>query len=325
MNISPWAKVCLFLGFLAFFTVFAGHHRQAAVIKIESMPRRAYREAYLLPQPSTLQVLSLGHTEMMADLIWVRALSYFAVHFSLDRDYRWLDRYIETVVALDPEFRVIYEWAGMATIYGGQLIDNEAVSASNRFLEMGLERYPDDWRLNFMLGCNYRYELQPTNDEERAQWRRLGAFHLARAGKSSDAPAWLTLTAGRIYERLGDRDESIALDRHTFLSAPGITSATNQADLRGRAHVPTFGYQTLRRMNASGISLRRLLDEPSWWRLLQYRRMLLLDQDTTAGFLTWERRALIFGEPDLRVGPLGRTSIDSVFYPTLDSVRGIDD
>ena len=324
MKLSPGSKACLVLAFLVFFSVFAGHHRQASIISIESMPRRAYREAYLLPEPGTLRALSLGHHEMMADLIWVRALSYFAVHFSLDRDYRWLDRYIETVIELDSDFRLIYEWAGVATIYGGQRIDNEAVSASSRFLQMGLDRYPDDWRLNFMLGCNYRYELRPSSAEEREEWRRIGAFHLARAGQSPDAPAWLALTAGGIYERLGDRQASIALDRHAFLVAQGTASATNLADLSAREHVPRVVGRVQRSLIASGVSLRRALDERDWWNTLQFRRLLLLDSDTSAGFLSWERRLLIFGEPNLRVDPLARTSIDTVFFPTLDSVSSND-
>jgi hypothetical protein len=158
----------------------AAYHRQAVVLEVESMPRRAYREGYMLPDAQALRLIALGHSEVAADLVWIRALSYFAVHFGLDRDYRWLESYIETIIALDPNFRMIYQWAGVVTMYGGQRIDNAAVEASNRFLLAGHERYPDEWIYPFMLGCNYRFELRPETEEQAAEWRIQGAQYLRR-------------------------------------------------------------------------------------------------------------------------------------------------
>ena len=171
----------------------AAESRLSAQLIMASQPRRAYQEAYLLPEPEAMRALGLGNDELMADLVWLRALSYFAVHFHFDQDYRWLDRYIDTIIALDPKFRMIYHWAGVVAMYGGQVIDNRAVMTSIRFLEMGRERYPDDWLLNFMLGINYGHELVPENEAQRRAWSLLSATYLAHAAAQPEAPSWLAL------------------------------------------------------------------------------------------------------------------------------------
>jgi len=257
---------------------------------------------------------------MMADLIWIRALSYFAVHFVEDRDYRWLERYIETVVELDPNFRMIYEWAGVAVLYDGNEIGNDDVFLSSRFLELGLERYPDDWQLNFMLGCNYRYELRPSNEEERLEWRLFGARHLGIAGQSPNAPPWLALTASRVYERLGHQEQASRLDRQIFLSARGIDSATHYAELAGLDHLPARFATTRSRLNGAGLPVARGVSEPDWWITLAFRRDLLLDFNEEAGLANWAYRVPIFGESDLRVDSLSPTLLDGVFLATIDEV-----
>lgn len=293
-----------------------GHFRRSlAAIEAENTAHQS--EAYLLPKPDTLSSLSLGHQEMMADMIWIRALSYFAVHFVVDRDYQWLERYIDTVVALDPNFRMIYEWAGVAVLYDGNSITNEDVLLSNRFLELGLERYPDDWQLNFMLGCNYRYELMPSNEEERQAWRLLGARHLGIAGQSRDAPPWLALTASRVYERLGRQDQANRLDQQIFLSARGIGSATHIAELAGLEHLPVHFSATLARLNGAGLPVARGIPEPDWWKVLSFRRNSLLDFDQEAGLANWAFRVSVFGESDLRVDPLSPSLLDGVFFATI--------
>src|SRR4051794_35403173 len=57
-----------------------------------------------LPRVSVLRALALGHTEAMADLVFIRTLTYFASEFFGSRDYHWLKNHIDTVTELDPQF-----------------------------------------------------------------------------------------------------------------------------------------------------------------------------------------------------------------------------
>ena len=67
---------------------------------------------YIAPVPA-LRAVSLGRPMFMADVLWLRAISYFAVHFLGDKEYRWLDPLIDTITQLDPKFRKVYHWAGV--------------------------------------------------------------------------------------------------------------------------------------------------------------------------------------------------------------------
>src|SRR5262245_32515353 len=112
--------------------------------------RRAFpaeSDLLYLPRPSVLQRLSLGHHELTADLVFIRAIIYFGGEMAGRRDYTWLDNYLETIVALDPQFRTPYRWAGVATMYHGKKITPEDVRHSIHFLELGVKAFPDDWEL----------------------------------------------------------------------------------------------------------------------------------------------------------------------------------
>ena len=325
MSLGTGSRVAILISVLLFLAIFANHHRQSATMSMEAQPRHTYREGYLLPDPATLKIIGQGHDEMMADLIWLRALSYFANHFFLDQDYRWLDRYAETVINLDPNFKMVYQWAGVVTMYGGQYIDNQAVMNSIRFLEMGRERFPDDWLLNFMLGVNYRYELIPSNREERRQWRLLGATYLSRAAQAPDAPAWLTLNATRNLEVYGAAQEAIDLERQLFLSQRGVLAATLAADMQIHAHNPIYlGHPALNIdvLAGSGSSLRERLGNSDWARLLIYRRLMFYDLDNEYGYVYPALRTLMRGESYLRPTGARKTPIDHLFYPTLLALTG---
>jgi hypothetical protein len=328
--LSRGSRAALFVACVLALAVFVSHHRLAATLAAAAAPRERAPEAYMLPEPRALQVIGLGHDEMMADLVWLRALSYFAGQFVGDRDFRWLDRYIETVIALDPNFRMIYEWAGAVVISGAEAITNERVHVANRFLEMGRQRYPDDWRLNFMLGCNYRFELRPANEEQEQAWRLLGGTYLRRAAELPDAPAWLSLTALRTLERYGADDEAVQRGIQAFLAARGQLSASLRAELELHARHPRAGTAfglDLGSLIASGYRVRPHLASTDFWHLLAYRRLLYADTDTDSGYLPWELRALVRGEPPQRTRPEA-TPIDVAFAPSLrlmEAGGGFDD
>ncbi|MBN1946205.1 MAG: hypothetical protein JW797_11050 [Bradymonadales bacterium] len=320
--LSTPIRLVLGLFLLALLAIMAATFRQGATLTREAQPRLAYREGYLLPSSTTLKALGLGHDELMADLVWLKALAYFASHFYLDRDFRWLDRYIETMVELDPDFRMVYHWAGVVTMYGGQRIDNQAVQNSIRFLEQGRQRYPDDWLFNFMLGVNYRYELTPTSEEEARQWRLMGATYLSRAAQLPGAPPWLVLNASRNLEEYGATQEGIALDRQYFLTHRGALSATLAAEMQLHRLFPTYLQDPRLGQNllvASGQRLKQRLDGLEWARLFAYRRLLYADLDSPSGYLEPFLATLARGEPFLRVGRIDRTPVDPIFYPTVEA------
>lgn len=179
-----------------------------------------------VPQPQTLQLMSLGHSEAMADLVWLDALSYFGGNRALARDVTWLDPHINAITELDPHFRLVYEWAGTVIMYGGK-IDNRSVMASNRLLEEGIERFPEDWMLCFMLAINYYFEMTPTTEEERTRYRELGIYYFQRASHLPNAPAYLRLAAASVARRYGDHEIALETAMVGYLSMQNSRLDTN--------------------------------------------------------------------------------------------------
>jgi hypothetical protein len=171
-----------------------------------------------LPRPSALRVLSLGHHELVADLVFIRAIIYFGAQIHGTREFRWLDNYLETIVALDPSWRTPYRWAGVATMYNGNRITNETVQQSSHFLELGVRQFPSDWELPFMLGCNYLFELHTSDDAERKSWRRQGVEWIRHAALVGGGPPWIPLLAATIMREDGQQEAAVHHLEAVYLS-----------------------------------------------------------------------------------------------------------
>ena len=50
----------------------------------------------------------------VADLLFLRANMYFVSHLFSDRIFPWLDLYVDTILALDPDNPTVYEWASQS-------------------------------------------------------------------------------------------------------------------------------------------------------------------------------------------------------------------
>ncbi len=179
----------------------------------------AEQDALYLPRPSALKAMSLGHHELTADLVLMRAIIYFGAQLTGPRNYKWLDNYLDTIVALDPNWRTPYRWAGVATMYDGRQITNEGVLESSHFLEMGVKQFPDDWELAFMIGCNYLFEMRSDDPVEKAKWKRIGGEYVRHAALVGGAPSWMPLLAATILTQEGEEEAAIRHLEEVYLSS----------------------------------------------------------------------------------------------------------
>lgn len=207
-RVSPSIRLAAVLGLLV--TLVAVHLSlgQAADRARQDEPLLPRDETVYLPPTPVLRTLAFGRTTFMADLVWLRSISYFAIHFTGDKDFRWLEPLTEAVLDLDPEFRKAYEWAATAVMYGGT-IDNTSVRTANRILERALQRFPDDWELHLQLGTNYYFELRTADSQRLREWKRIGAAHLESAADLPGAPGWLPLTVAAMHRRTGQQELAI--------------------------------------------------------------------------------------------------------------------
>jgi hypothetical protein len=153
-----------------------------------------------LPSGNFLKGAALGFDEILADLLWIKALAYFGGHAVTDQDYPWLHHILETVTTLDPYFQYPYEFGGM--ILASEIGD---VDKSNLLLKKGMKNVPKThkryWYYPFFIAFNYMYYK---NDY------RTAAHYLEIASKFPKSPDYLPLLVARLYSNTDSPDIAIA-------------------------------------------------------------------------------------------------------------------
>lgn len=158
--------------------------------------RSARGESLLyLPSGKFLKPLALGYDQLLADLLWMKTISYFGGHFMSDKQYPWLAHMLNLIIDLDPRFTFPY-------YFGGIVLSLEAsqIEEANRILERGIEVYPDRWQYPFYIGFNFYYHKK---DVER------GLPYLEKAASLPGSPDFLKRLVGRLYEKSGKQEEAL--------------------------------------------------------------------------------------------------------------------
>lgn len=147
-----------------------------------------------LPSGVFLRGAALSFDEMLADLLWMRAIAYVGDHYQTDRQYPWLAQLIETTTSLDPYFQDPYEFGGV--IFGYVLND---VERSNAIFAQGMTNVPKHhkryWYLPFFTAFNYMYYQ---GDYATA------ARYLEQAASFPQRPDYLPLLVARLYANTED-------------------------------------------------------------------------------------------------------------------------
>jgi hypothetical protein len=177
----------------------------------------AAADGMYLPPTSLLRYTTLGHRELAADLVWIKSIIYYGEQISKRGQFRDLERHIDTVIALDPRFHTIYKWAGTVTMYRAGKIPQSAVRSSIRYLERGVEQFPRDWELSFMLGCDYLFELRSDDPAAIQRNRSLGATYVERAALIGGGPPWLATLAATMRTRAGQSEAAVRYLEQAYL------------------------------------------------------------------------------------------------------------
>jgi hypothetical protein len=177
-------------------------------------------EGYHLPPPAVIRALSFGYNEMVADLLWVRTIAYFADHLTKDRDLRHLKRHLTNIVALDDHFKSIYRFGAAMLMSLGERRTTEDVAFAIALLQQAHERYPEDYSFPLAIGIYYLSDMRTADRKQRAAWKRAGADWIARAALIGSDMPWLPTLAAKVYAEQGERDVAIRRLRETYLVTP---------------------------------------------------------------------------------------------------------
>jgi hypothetical protein len=187
-----------------------------------------------LPTSRTLRLLSLGHTELAADLVAARTNVYYGTQLATKAPQRWLDQYIHTAIDLDPRFHRLYmSGAAMVIYYGGRITPDQVMKA-NAVLERAIAAFPGDWNFLFQLGFNKFFEAPDAagrDDPRVPQWRREGVEALRQAALFEEAPAWLPNLTARLLTKQGADELAI---RHLEQAYAATSSEETRAQIRAQ-------------------------------------------------------------------------------------------
>lgn len=171
-----------------------------------------------VPRPGLARILSLGENELLADLVWVRTLVYYGdglVHHTGMPD---VDKLIELVNALDPQFRRPYRWGGFATVFRMQVATPAEYESSVNILRRGVAAFPRDWELHWTLGIRLYFDIKGTTEEEGRKLHEEGAAEIEQAMHLPGAPPNLAVTALAMRTKLGQRDRALRELRELLLT-----------------------------------------------------------------------------------------------------------
>lgn len=168
-------------------------------------------DVFLLPPPAELRAMTLGYRAAATDLLWAKLLLEVGVHWQEKRPFPQVTRYIDGVIALEPDFPTIYDYVDTILMYpappGGTADD---ARTTRRYFEQGVAARPYDANVWLHYGQFIAF-LAPsflTDKDEIDKWRLDGAVAMGRAVElGSDSQRSLAVSA--ILGKSGERKATI--------------------------------------------------------------------------------------------------------------------
>lgn len=158
-------------------------------------PRRDLEQLLYLPSGRHTKALTLGFSNLAADVLWIKAIGYFGGHALTDREYPWLHHILDQITTLDPSFSYPYLFGGITLS-----VERESSDEAIALLAKGMGRYPGDWRYPFYIGFSYFYNI---NDPDRA------ALFMRYAASLPGSPEYLPHLAASLLAESGRLEAAI--------------------------------------------------------------------------------------------------------------------
>lgn len=208
---------------------------------------QTYEDIYYLPPPQWLQVMSLGYRRALADLIWLRALIYFGDEFLHEGEVKHVHSYGESMLTLDPDFRRVYRWVGVAGVYTPKGSRPELIERAIDVLRRGVTRFPGDGTLAWDAGATIMYELLPSLPQDHPDRARLeleANEHMMAAARLGAGPPWLVITNATTLRKLGEKERELRHleEMYAMVSDPGVKAQIEMrlTQLRDETYAEAF-------------------------------------------------------------------------------------
>jgi len=239
-RLSPISRAIIAGAALLTLLVFVYGFRVNALLIRSSFPDDVQ---YYLPPAKYAPVLSLGYREAAADLTWVAVIQHASDgNFYHGKRFPYLERYLDTIITLNPYLFKLYLWADGTITYARGKLTDELWQLTIRYLEIGHRYFPESWELLFKLSCAYT-EMEPPDRAQRSRNRRRAADYLWKAHLVGGGPSWLGSLAARYWSDEGQWMLAFrrALEEYQATDNPEVKAGMERrlADLLGRSSTGT--------------------------------------------------------------------------------------
>ena len=183
-----------------------------------------------LPSSDAAPFLAIGHRPSLADLFWIRSVLYFATEIETRRSFEWLVQYMDVVMALDPDFKDLYQWGGTVLIISNKVVSTDNVMMANEILERGANRFPDDHKLLEAAAANCSYYVRNPSPEEREELKACRKKYIEMSASRPGAPYMTILLAASLAE--GDEQRACDLLIDAYFSSDQDPTLRQQVERR---------------------------------------------------------------------------------------------
>lgn len=164
-----------------------------------------------LPPPKAAPIVAMGYRQLWADIDWARMLVYYGLERRESKtfQYRYLTRFLDNIIALDPKFKRVYEWAAYAILFQGGTVKAEEYRLSMPYLERAMQEFPDTYRFFWLAGTRYYIYLETDDPAEKRRYHERAAMLMEQAMRKRDAPADLPTYAAGLRTQLGQHERAL--------------------------------------------------------------------------------------------------------------------
>ncbi|MBN2802075.1 MAG: hypothetical protein JXR91_03175 [Deltaproteobacteria bacterium] len=207
-------RLSILIVIIIFFLLSINFQKKTSIAFVNS---DTFEDIYYLPPSYWLKILTAGYNEAAADIIWTKAVVYFASSSSryarlkkekkIKLSINYTYQYVKTVVDLDNHFLKAYLMGAQLALFHQGLITEKSIDDAENILIQGGKYFPDNGQIFFDRGfLNYwdRYNILNKKDKEKKKLvRQIGAKLIKKASIMQDAPPYAANLAINLLKNSG--------------------------------------------------------------------------------------------------------------------------
>ncbi|HEY8073319.1 MAG TPA: hypothetical protein VIF62_04405 [Labilithrix sp.] len=164
-------------------------------------------DAFYLPPPNNLKVMSLGYHAAATDFLWALLILENGQHWVEHRKFTTVDKYVDEVIEMEPDYKNIYLYVDTLVLYVYGGADESQARAVRAYLERGMAERRDDPENWLHAGQSIAFFLPSflKDEKEIGRYRADGArmiLHAVELGASADR----SLAATTVLMNQGEKD-----------------------------------------------------------------------------------------------------------------------